>query len=96
MRKILFLLFLSACSAEKPQPIVEYVDVYVPKPIKVKAPPEFKRKPLQKPQFIAPDPQASICLSLDGEKLLRQYINDREKRLDAWEQWGYNDGTASQ
>lgn len=91
---ILCALFAGGCGAKKiPPPIiervVETVEVKTPVLVQRVPPPELLAR-LQSPlpMFVpATDPQASSCLTPEGERLLRALIQDRLTRILGWETW---------
>ena len=76
--------------AVAPVEILRTVEVKVPVPFKVAAPPELLAPyaPAALPVWVQPsDPKASSALTVDGERDLRALINDLLTRIAAWKAW---------
>jgi len=76
--------------AVAPVEIIKTVEVKIPVPFKVAAPPELLAPyaPAGLPVWVQPsDPKASSALTADGERDLRALINDLLTRIAAWKAW---------
>ena len=83
---------LTGCgSTDRPEPIIVTKEVSVPVGQFIQPPSILWRTPVDSselPQWLAPgDPRATSCVAPDGEAKIRTLGNDREGRLDGWEQW---------
>lgn len=89
----LFLLLLVACgSNEAPRHVVDTVDVNIPILERAEAPKELYRTKVSSnelPKWLAPsDPLATVCVSAQGEPILKRLLLNRESLLDGWEAYG--------
>ena len=89
MRWLPVLVLLAGC-ASQPEVFTRTTTASVPVPVRAEAPAELMAPytPTVLPVFVAPaDPQASSALTAEGEKALRDLIDDLVTRDQAWRAW---------
>jgi hypothetical protein len=82
-------LLIGGCATTEPVRLVETVRVDVPVPTRMEPPAELLAPHVADlPVFVLPsDAAATSALTPDGERKLRQLINDLLTRLEAWRAW---------
>ena len=87
---MLLALALAGCAGAPVAPVVRTVEVKVPVPVRREPLPELMApyRPAAPLVFVAPgDPKATSALTPEGEKRLRDILEDFLARDRAWQAW---------
>lgn len=88
------MIMLSACdNSARLEPVVVTKEVSVPVGQYIEPPEELRPQlivPSDLPNFVAPSsPAATSCLTPEGEARFRLLTGGLNRRLEAWEKWGF-------